>query len=126
MKCYLPGADAFEGGQVPNPDLAAMAGREEELVVGAEGQCGDGLGVAVEGGADGSGGGVDDVDGVGGGAGDEGGIRGHCEGAARVELLQGGNAAVVGLQSKGFHFWEGGETANPLSENWNQGIFVPV
>ena len=72
---YLPGADALERGQVPDFDLAGVAGGEEEAVVGAESQGGEGFGVGAEGGADGGGGGIDDLDGLAAGAGDEGGVR---------------------------------------------------
>lgn len=58
----LPGADALERRQIPDSDLAAVAGREEEAVIGAECHGGDGLGVGIEGGADGGGDGVDDFD----------------------------------------------------------------
>lgn len=101
----LPGAHALERGQIPDSDLAGVAGREEESVVGAESQGGDGFGVGVEGGANGGGGGIDDFDGVAAGAGDEGGIRRDDVGAAGVELLQSGDAAVVRLESEGLH-WE--------------------
>lgn len=48
---YLPGADALKRGQVPDSDLAGVAGGEEEAVVGAESQGGEGFRVGIEGGA---------------------------------------------------------------------------
>lgn len=107
---YLPGADALKRGQVPDSDLAGVAGGEEEAVVGAESQGGEGFRVGIEGGAYGGSGWIDDLDGLAAGAGDEGGVRWDDEGAAGVELLQSGDAAVVGLQSEGFHW----ETAAPV------------
>lgn len=90
----LPGPDALEGFEVPDPDELAVARGEEESVVGAERQRGDGLRVALDGPPDGSGGDVDDLDLVVAGAGEEGGVGGGGEGAAGVELAQGGDAPV--------------------------------
>lgn len=84
----LPRTDALEGGEVPDTDEAAVAGGEEEAVVRAEGEGGDGLRVALEGRPDGGVGGLDELDLVVAGAGEEGAAGGGGEGAAAVELLQ--------------------------------------
>lgn len=52
-----------------------MAGGEEKVVVRAESQGGDWLGVSVEGGPDGCVGGIDDFDGIAACTGDEGAVR---------------------------------------------------
>lgn len=75
IQFYLPGPDALQGGEVPDPNLAAVAGGEEKLVVGAESEGGDGLGVsAVDGGANGGVGGIDDLDRLSAGADEEGAV----------------------------------------------------
>lgn len=97
----LPGAQAGGGGQVPNPNLAAVAGGEEQLAVGAEGEGGDGVGAAVDGGPEGGVGGIDDLDGVTTVASDEGAVGRDGERAAGVELLQRLGAPVVLLERQG-------------------------
>lgn len=98
---YLPRTDALEGGEVPDADEAAVGGGEEEAVAGAEGEGGDGLGVAGEGGAYGGIGRSHELHLVTARAGDEGAVGGDGEGAAAVELLQRGHAPVVPLHGVG-------------------------
>ena len=75
-----------------------MARREQELIVRAQGQSGDGLGIAREGRANRGVRRADELDLVVAGAGDEFAVGGDGEGAAAVELLEGGDTAVVLLQ----------------------------
>ena len=80
-----------------------MTGREEKLVVRAERESRDGVGVGVDGGSDGGIGGVDDLDDFAARARHEGAVGGHRQRPAGVELLQRRHAAVVPLRSQRRH-----------------------
>lgn len=71
----LPGPNALEGVEIPNPNLTTVAGGEEKLIVGAEREGSDGLRVAsVDCEANSGVGGFDDLDGISAGADEKGAV----------------------------------------------------
>lgn len=95
---YLPRPHGFQGGEVPDPNLAAVTGGEEKSVVGTKCQRRDGFRVAIDGRPYRGIGGFDDLDGLTASTNNEGAVGRYYDRPATVELLQRRYTSIASLE----------------------------